>query len=229
MAAEWLYSKWAHGHRRIAIGGCLGITEACQGRHCTTSRLLFVGLLAKVGCRGARRGRPAKRRRGRDIASKPFRDALHRLLLLDPVQNLAPKLGAGEGLYYGVALALLLTKGLDLSTQALLGLADRHFVYTLDVFLRFTSATGPLAIALQEEKGSQWVSGECHFGHHTRRNVWVGRTIRRSRHRQLDGLGKKGMVSIGFRLRRTLARFFLHSVQALGVTTPKPLRRLDCC
>ena len=99
---------------------------------------------------GARRGGAPKRRRRRNIAIEPFRDGLYGLLILDPVQDLAPELGPGEGFYYGVALAFLLTEGFDLMAQTFLGLAYGHFVYTLDILLRFTSATGLLAVALHD-------------------------------------------------------------------------------
>ena len=107
----------------------------------------MVGKARHMGSR--RRGRPQRWRRG-NIAVEPFRDGLYGLLILDPVQDLAPELGPGEGFYYGVALAFLLTEGFDLMAQAFLGLAHGHFVYTLDILLRFTSATGLLAVALHE-------------------------------------------------------------------------------
>ena len=144
--------SWSPAHTLPQVPGhCRTLTKAGEQKQVADSRTAGGGQSQTYEVPSPR---APQRWRRRNIAIEPFRDGLYGLLILDPVQDLAPDLGPGEGFYYGVALAFLLAEGFDLMAQAFLGLAHGHFVYTLDILLRFTSATGLLAVALHQEIGT---------------------------------------------------------------------------
>lgn len=109
--------------------------------------------------------------------------------------------GPGEGVENGIVGAQLAAQEFDLGAKILFGLADGDFVDTLDVLLGLAASAGHLAIALGKHARGE-ISGGLFV------SMDKGRTDR-----QTDG--------------RTFARFLRHSVQALGVTTPRPRRRFE--
>ena len=134
-------------------------------------------------------------------------------------QNLLPQGRADEGRDDLLVGALLAAQLLDLVAQVLLGLADGNLVDALDVLLGAAPAAGLVAVAL-------WWGGrrgECKHGFF----VWKANITEEWKGTRRGGGSMSRANQTNPKPKPTFARFFRHSLQALGVTMPIPRFRLD--